>query len=825
MKHLNSPALRQAARFWRLALCLVMLLASGTVSSGARAQTAPAVQATYRTTSDWSSGFNGEISFTSAAALGNWKLAFDWPHRITSIWDAVIESRVGNRYVIRGAAWNASVAAGGRITFGFGGSPGKVTNGPTNFALSGTAVTPVATATPVPVATATPVPVATATPLPNATPTPRPPTAGVAVTITQNASWSGGFGASLEIQNNSAQAISGWALKFDFAPEITSLWNGVMTRAASTYTVRNEGWNGSIAPGATITLGFNGTGELTTSSASNATLNGVACSIRTIPGSSNPTPVNPSGSNIVIGGVDAQGEALQITIAQGTSTFPLSLSKGDGTSFSVAANNPSVVGASIVNGALQLRGLKAGRSGLRIQEGGGAARYVGVRVKTASGALPGLPAHLALGSVSEDTDDHLDFWRGFGTGATNRYVDARYIYLNGGHEYGWATWTNVPGDRARRYIRESKKLGMIPIFVWYNIPDGGESYTTDLEHVQSAAYMKEYYKLLKLFLDIVRAESPDEPVVVILEPDFLGYMAQNAGKPASQIAAQTSAAYTAGVLRAGVDPTFPNSIAGVVQSINYIIARDTPQSVFGWQMNLWASPAGGWTTPVPGKGLMHLTDNQDVASGRVKIYQEARAITQYYLDAGIKSHGAHFVSIDKYGLDAASAEAAAAQDPAGSTWFWNSDQWNNYLVFVRAMHDASQLPIVLWQLPVGHINRSQAPNPYNGGALFPELRNMDRQGEDSAPTFFFGDEFLTTGARYTHFSQNRGGDAGLSTSAGAITWGSHMEAAHAAGVSMALFGAGVGASTTNVGSPPSDGLWWIVKAQGYLSAPVAAGGN
>ena len=57
-----------------------------------------------------------------------------------------------------------------------------------------------------------------------------------------------------------------------------------------------------------------------------ATLNGGEASITCVPGSSTPTPNNPSGVNIVIGGdVDKDGEALQITIPQGASTFPLSL--------------------------------------------------------------------------------------------------------------------------------------------------------------------------------------------------------------------------------------------------------------------------------------------------------------------------------------------------------------------------------------------------------------------------------------------------------------------------------------------------------------------
>ncbi len=57
-------------------------------------------------------------------------------------------------------------------------------------------------------------------------------------------------------------------------------------------------------------------------------------------------------------------------------------------------------------------------------------------------------------------------------------MDARYIYLNGGPKAiagGWRSWTDKDGFRATSFVRESLKLGMIPFFVWYNIPDGGEA--------------------------------------------------------------------------------------------------------------------------------------------------------------------------------------------------------------------------------------------------------------------------------------------------------------------------------------------------------------
>src|SRR5262249_820537 len=51
--------------------------------------------------------------------LHGWTLEFDAAFDITNIWNAEIVSRVGNHYVVRPATWNANVAAGGEVSFGF----------------------------------------------------------------------------------------------------------------------------------------------------------------------------------------------------------------------------------------------------------------------------------------------------------------------------------------------------------------------------------------------------------------------------------------------------------------------------------------------------------------------------------------------------------------------------------------------------------------------------------------------------------------------------------------------------------------------------------
>jgi len=521
-------------------------------------------------------------------------------------------------------------------------------------------------------------------------------------------------------------------------------------------------------------------------------------------------------SKITISSIDVGQQKFQATVSLGTTDLPLSIFGASGVTYSAAVNNTSVATAQIVNGStLRIQALQSGRSSVRITASTGDIRYLGVRVKTSGGAIPGMPNYLSVGSVSEDTDADLGFWRsGYTTDLTNKRIDIRYVYINGGPYIGWRTWTPVDGGRAITFIRESKKLGIIPFFVYYNIPDGGESYFTDKQHIEDPTYMSDYFKDLKFFLDIVRTEGGDETVGIVLEPDFIGYMMQNSNgtnpTPLNQLMAKASAAHTSGVLTAS-DPNFPETIAGLIQAINYTIHKYAPNAYYGWQFNLWASP--GVTVGIPSNGLMHLTDTMGISAGRTAITNEANAIASYYLNGGITSNSANFISIDKYGLDAG---AGGWQNPASSTWFWNADHWNNYLLFAKTLGLAAARPVVLWQIPVGHINTSQSANPYTGG-LFPILDNTSQHYEDSSPDFFLGNVFKPGSTRFGYFKTNLGGDPKVTNNGtDTVTWASHMQEVKNNGIVSILFGAGVGGSTHGTGSPPTDSYWWITAVQKYF---------
>jgi hypothetical protein len=662
----------------------------------------------------------------------------------------------------------------------------------------------------------------------------------VAVEFALSSAWDGGFVTNVRLRNDGTTTVNGWTLAFTWSPQIVSHWNAILTTTPTGVSYRQEltplEWNSTIAPGATVTVGFQANGTFTPTVTACA-VNGfpVVPTYVSGPGGGGGTPI------VEIGGVLAAADAFRIP--PGMTTRALALSSGaDVAAWSVRTNNPRVmqlsVGAAAGGGhELRLNALAPGFASITVADAGsGASRTVGVAVERPDASMPGFPAYLALGSVSEDIAAHLDYFRGYGPGAAggNRFVDFRYIYINGGPVSGWRTWTAVPGDRARRYVRESKRLGMIPCFVFYNVPDSGESLATNVAHLHDPQYMAGYWRDLDLFCDLVREETADGwPVAVILEPDCLGYFAQAGYAPDTPaIAPRVDTAYsTAGfdgdpILAAG-DPQFPNSIPGFVRAINHVLRRDIPSVRFGWQLNLWASPPGGFAgTPIPGNGICRMTDIYGIAGGRMRIRAEARAIAEWYVAAGVLSSNADFVSIDKYGLDAVGANPACAADPAAGPWFFNADHWHNYLAVVRSLHEATERPVVLWQIPVGRVNSTTDVDPA-AGAPFAPLDNSIQRYEDSATTFFFGDTFDPgTATRRAWFATNAGQDPKVSTSGALVTWGEHLSDARDAGAIALMCGAGVGASTTNIppssgiSQGPTDGGFWMRRAELYYLDPV-----
>ena len=179
-------------------------------------------------------------------------------------------------------------------------------------------------------------------------------------------SWSTGFTASITI-TNAGSALTSWTLAYTYSgnQQLTQGWSGNWSQSGETVTVTNASWNGSLATGASTSIGANFSYSGTNTAPAAFTINGTACtgaggspspSPSTTPTSS-PTPTGtptpspspspsptPTGGGSCGSGVNLLANPGSFSVAQGTSeVFGVSLSAAPaaGITVSVAASGNS----------------------------------------------------------------------------------------------------------------------------------------------------------------------------------------------------------------------------------------------------------------------------------------------------------------------------------------------------------------------------------------------------------------------------------------------------------------------------------------------------
>ena len=87
------------------------------------------------------------------------------------------------------------------------------------------------------------------------------PPGGPSATVryTDSNDWKSGFVGDIMITNTGRSTIDPWTLQFDFAVKIASIWGAtIINHTGTQYTVHNLSDNGSIAPGQSLSFGFQG---------------------------------------------------------------------------------------------------------------------------------------------------------------------------------------------------------------------------------------------------------------------------------------------------------------------------------------------------------------------------------------------------------------------------------------------------------------------------------------------------------------------------------------------------------------------------------------
>ncbi|MFG2385381.1 glycosyl hydrolase family 18 protein [Streptomyces avermitilis] len=117
-------------------------------------------------------------------------------------------------------------------------------------------------------------------------------------TYAKTQDWGTGFEGKWTVKNTGTSSISSWTVEWDFpsGTSVTSAWDADVTSSGTHWTAKNKSWNGTLAPGASVSFGFNGAGA---GSPANCKLNGDSCDGATTPGDAAPSaPGTPTASGI-----------------------------------------------------------------------------------------------------------------------------------------------------------------------------------------------------------------------------------------------------------------------------------------------------------------------------------------------------------------------------------------------------------------------------------------------------------------------------------------------------------------------------------------------
>ena len=119
-------------------------------------------------------------------------------------------------------------------------------------------------------------------------------TTGCRVVYKVAGEWPSGFQGDVAI-TNLGDAVSSWTLGFDFGTtgqKVTQGWSATWTQSGTHVTAANAGWNGTLATGASTSIGFTGAWSGTNPVPAAFTLNGVTCTgsvVTTTPATTPPT--------------------------------------------------------------------------------------------------------------------------------------------------------------------------------------------------------------------------------------------------------------------------------------------------------------------------------------------------------------------------------------------------------------------------------------------------------------------------------------------------------------------------------------------------------
>ena len=166
----------------------------------------------------------------------------------------------------------------------------------------------------------------------------------------------------------------------------------------------------------------------------------------------------------------------------------------------------------------------------------------------------------------------------------------RYQYLAGGVNtgQGWATW-NDGGTFVDRYVRESAKAHVIPVFSYYMIRqslpganDGDEPHAV-LSNLRNKSTMRAWFADVSLFMQRA-GRFPKTRVVLQVEPDMWGYGEQAAsGDRARTVPVAVASS------GAGAGARLPDDMRGLARAVVRLRNRMAPNVILAYHASDWGT--------------------------------------------------------------------------------------------------------------------------------------------------------------------------------------------------------------------------------------------
>ncbi|WP_406512747.1 glycosyl hydrolase family 18 protein [Streptomyces sp. NBC_00161] len=179
--------------------------------------------------------------------------------------------------------------------------------------------------------------------------------ASATATYTKVSDWGTGFEGKWTVKNTGTTTLTSWTVEWDYpsGTTVTSAWDATVTSSGTHWTGKNVGWNGTLAPGATISFGFNGAGS---GAPGGCKVNGGSCDGGSTPTDSPPSaPGTPTASGVTntsltigwaaatddkgVKNYDVYRGGAKVGTVTGTSYTDSGLTKGTTYTYSVVARD------------------------------------------------------------------------------------------------------------------------------------------------------------------------------------------------------------------------------------------------------------------------------------------------------------------------------------------------------------------------------------------------------------------------------------------------------------------------------------------------------